>query len=133
MRALNVRSAASPSEELDHIAAEARRELASAESRLNALFERAMEISTTVTKDRAELQRFLEEFGLEPAIYHRAEAAGSSGTGPLFDIAAMRAGAQELNAEVSRSSALGSNLSIVIHMLRVVSEQFAPDQAFREI
>lgn len=133
MRALNVRSAASPSEELDLIAAEARRELASAESRLNALFERAMEIATSVSKDRAELQRFLEEFGLEPAIYHRAEAAGNSGTGPLFDIVAMRAGAQELNADVSRSSALGSNLGIVIHMLRVVSEQFAPDQAFREI
>jgi len=75
-----------PSEELDAIAEEARRELASAEARLNSLLERAPEIATTAAKDQVELRRFLEEFGFEPATFELPATPIERGTGPLFDL-----------------------------------------------
>ena len=129
---MNAINKATSSDELAAIAAEARRELASAETRLGALLERAQEIAATAFKDHAELQRFLEEFGLEPEVYRNAVSA-QDGTGPLFDVDAMRAGAAELKEDLARSSALESNLEIVVHILQATNQQLAPDQAFRQV
>jgi signal transduction histidine kinase len=129
---VNVTKKATSPDELELIAAEARRELASAETRLNSLLERSQEIALSATKDHAELQRFLEEFGLEPEIYHHSSVP-DNGTGPLFDLNAMRAGAQELSKDLSRSNALEANLGVAVHILQAVNQQLAPDQAFRDV
>jgi two-component system sensor histidine kinase DegS len=132
-RGLNAVRWPTPSEELDAIADEARRELASAEARLNALLERAQEIATTAAKDQAELRRFLEEFGFEPATFEVPTATTERGTGPLFDVEAMKHGANELSAEVTRSGALEANLALAVHLLRDATAQLAPDRAFGRI
>lgn len=122
-----------PSEELEAIAAEARRELASAEARINLLLERAHEIAATVTKDQAELRRFLQEFGMEPALLDQQTTKTRNGTGPLFDVQAMQRSAEQLNKDVHRSSALEANLGIVARMLRDSREQLTSDRAFSQV
>ena len=61
---MNVLNKVTSSDELGVIAADARRELASTETRLSALLERSQEIAATAVKDHAELQRV--KFDLEP-------------------------------------------------------------------
>lgn len=118
--------------ELESIAAEARKELASAEARMSALLERAHRTAASAAKDKAELQRFLEEFGLDSAM-HQVAAVGKPGTGPLFDVQAMRQGAQDLSREVARSAALETNLGVAVQMLQAAIEQVGPDQIFRPV
>jgi two-component system, NarL family, sensor histidine kinase DegS len=132
-RGLNAVRLSTPSDELEAIANEARRELASAEARITALLERAGEISTTAVKDQVELRRYIEEFGFEIATLERQEAIADHGTGPLFDVDAMRQSARELNSDVSRSNALESNLSIVLHMLQDAGSQLTPERVFARI
>jgi two-component system, NarL family, sensor histidine kinase DegS len=61
-------------------------------------------------------------------------AAGShGGTGPLFDLNAMRTGAAELREDLSRSTALEANLGVIVHMLQGTNQLLAPDQAFRKV
>jgi len=130
---VNVLIKAAPSDELSAIAEEARRELASSEARLSALLERCQEIASGAVKDQTELKRFLEEFGLEPSIYERGDVFSNLNTAPLFDMEAMRAGALELAAEVSRSASLEANLGIVIQILRAANQQLSPDHAFLRV
>lgn len=130
---MNATRTATPSEELEVIAAEARRELASAESRMTALLERVHQISATATKDQAELRRFLEEFGLEPSVFSRTMLRPDNGTGPLFDIEAMRAGADELRNDVTRSTALEANMGLVVHMLQDACSQLSSERAFGRV
>lgn len=130
---MNPTRTATPYEELEAIAAEARREIAAAESRLATLLERVQEISATATKDQAELRRFLEEFGLEPSVFSRTVLRTDNGTGPLFDIEAMRAGAEELRNDIQRSSALEANLSLVTHILQDSCFQLSGDRAFGRV
>jgi two-component system sensor histidine kinase DegS len=130
---VNAIRTATPSEELEAIAAEARKELASAEARLTTLLERVHHISATATKDQSELRRFLEEFGLEPSVFSRTMLKHDNGTGPLFDIEAMRAGAEELRNDILRSSALEANLTLVLHMLQDSSSQLSTERAFGRV
>lgn len=132
-RGVNELIKANSSDELGAIAAEARRELASAEARLSVLLTRVEEIASAAVKDQAELRRFLEEFGLEPSIYQSTEHRIAGGTGPLFDLEAMRTGARELTADVQRSAGLAANLGIVMRMLQSSADQFGPEQAFRHV
>jgi two-component system sensor histidine kinase DegS len=111
---------------------EARRELSSTEARIGQLLERASEIASVATQEQTELQRFLEEFALEPTIYNRQPRV-DRGTGPLFDIDAMRAGAQDLAAEVARSVALRGNLTSVVQMIQVCQDQISNDHAFHSV
>lgn len=120
-------------DKLQAILNEARRELSSTEGRLAQLLERATEIATQAMQEQAELQRFLEEFALEPAVYRRPTGLSEHGTGPLFDIEAMRAGAQELAQEVNRSVALRSNLASVLQLIQVCQDQLSQEHAFRSM
>jgi hypothetical protein len=106
---------------LDALLDEARRELSSTEVRLAQLLERASEIASVAAQEQTELQRFLEEFALEPTVYNRQPRI-DRGTGPLFDIDAMRTGAQELAIEVGRSVALRGNLTSVLQMIQVCQD-----------
>src|SRR5262245_44646596 len=79
---------------------EARRELASAESRLGQLLERASQIAASAEQEQAELQRFLEEFALEPKILNSSTPRSSTGTGTLLDIDAIRNGIHEVTTDL---------------------------------
>jgi two-component system sensor histidine kinase DegS len=131
-RIVDPRATASQVDKLSAVLDEARRELSSAEARIGQLLERASEIAVTAAQEQAELQRFLEEFALEPAIYNR-EARVDRGTGPLFDIDAMRTGAQDLAIEVGRSIALRGNLTSVLQMIQVCQDQLSHDHAFHSV
>jgi two-component system, NarL family, sensor histidine kinase DegS len=129
---VNVMRSASPSDDLQEIAEAARRELASAEARIGALHERSREVAAAAAKDFSELQRFLEEFGLEAEVQYASQKVGP-GTGPLFDLKAVQAGATELRTDLGRSAAFESNLGLVLHTLQSLSQQLAPEQAFRAV
>ncbi|HKG27411.1 MAG TPA: sensor histidine kinase [Thermomicrobiales bacterium] len=111
---------------------EARRELSSTEARIGQLLDRASEIAAVAVQEQAELQRFLEEFALEPTVYNRQPRI-DRGTGPLFDIEAMRAGAQDLAVEVSRSVALRGNLTAVVQMIQLGQDHLSQDHAFHSV
>ena len=132
-RGLSAVRLSTPSEELLAIAAEARRELASAEARVSGLLERARLIASTSAKDQAELKRYIENFGFELAALERQDAGADHGTGPLFDLDAMQQSARELNSDVSQSNALETNLSIVLNVLQDAGAQLTPDRAFARI
>jgi two-component system sensor histidine kinase DegS len=126
------RGTVAPVDKLHALLDEARRELSSAEVRLSQLLARANEIASQVTQDQAHLQRFLEEFALEPTMYQRQPLL-DRGTGPLFDIDAMRSGAQELASEVARSVALRGNLASVLQIVQLAQDQVALDHAFHSV
>lgn len=130
---MNATRTATPSEELHAIATEARKELESAEARIGAMLARVQEIAATAVKDQTELRRFLDEFSIEPSVFNRTVLRPDSGTGPLFDVEALRAGAEDLRNDVLRSSALEANLSLVAHMLHECSIQLAPERAFGRV
>jgi two-component system sensor histidine kinase DegS len=121
------------SEELDAIAAEARRELASAEARLDALFEHGRELCGKAAKEQAEFGRLLAQFGLEPVIYGNAAQVIDNPGDPLFDLEAMRSSADELRADVDRSGALEANIAIALHMVQDACAVLAPDRAFSKV
>jgi two-component system sensor histidine kinase DegS len=131
-RIVDPRATGSSVDKLGALLDEARRELSSSEARLGQLLARANEIATTAVQEQTELQRFLEEFALEPMIYHRQPRV-DRGTGPLFDIEAMRAGAQDLATEVGRSVALRGNLVNVVQMIQLCQDQLAQDHAFQSV
>jgi two-component system, NarL family, sensor histidine kinase DegS len=112
---------------------EARRELASAEARLAQLLERASQIATSAEQEQVELQRFLEEFALEPKIYDSSKPRSDTGTGPLFDIEAIRDGIQELTSDLARSVALRGNLTAALQMVQLCEDQLSDDRAFRSV
>jgi two-component system sensor histidine kinase DegS len=120
-------------DKFDSILQEARRELVSSEARLAQLFERASQIATGLEQEQAELQRFLEEFALDSRIYGGQEPSSDTGSGPLFDIDAMRESRQELTIELNRSLALRSNLSAALQMVQVCQDQLTDDRAFRNV
>ncbi|MFL5761786.1 MAG: histidine kinase [Thermomicrobiales bacterium] len=120
-------------DKLDSILQEARRELVSSEARLAQLFERANQIATSLEQEQVELQRFLEEFALEPRIYHRPEPKVDGGSGPLFDIDAMREGIQELTTDLGRSVALRNNLSAALQLIQLCQDQLSEERAFRNV
>jgi two-component system sensor histidine kinase DegS len=120
-------------DKLDSILQEARRELVSSEARLAQFLERASQIATSMEQEQVELQRFLEEFAIETRIYNRPEPAVENGSGPLFDIDAMREGIQELTTELNRSMALRSNLSSSLQMIQLCQDQLSDDRAFRNV
>jgi two-component system sensor histidine kinase DegS len=126
------RATTSPVDKLGALLDEARRELSSTEARIGQLLERAAEIATVAAQEQTELQRFLEEFALEPTIYNRQPRV-DRGTGPLFDIDAMRAGAQDLAMEVARSVALRGNLASVVQMIQLSQDQLSQDHAFHSV
>jgi two-component system sensor histidine kinase DegS len=121
------------SDSLDAVLAEAERELASAEARLRQLFDRAAVLVSRSEQERAQLQRFLEEFALEQAVYGEPPETGHGGTGPLIDVQALRRGAQELTDELTRATALCTNLSTSVQIVRSCREQFGPDRAFQAV
>ncbi|HEY8448527.1 MAG TPA: sensor histidine kinase [Thermomicrobiales bacterium] len=120
-------------ETLQAILDEARRELSSTEGRLMQLLERASQFAAQAIQEQAELQRFLEEFQLDSALYQRPSGRGDRGTSPLFDIEAMRAGAQELAQEVNRSVALRGNLASVLQLIQLCQDQLSQEHAFRSV
>jgi two-component system, NarL family, sensor histidine kinase DegS len=120
-------------DKLNLVLQEARRELASSEARLAQLLERASQVASSLEQEQVELQRFLEEFALEPRIYNRPEPQVDGGTGPLFDIEAMRDGIQELAKDLGRSIALRSNLSAALQMVQLCQDQLSDDRAFRNV
>ncbi len=76
------------------------------------------------------MQRFLEEFALEHAIYDLPPSAGGgTGTGPLIDVSPLRQGAQELTEKLNRSSALRGNLELAVRVVRACKGQLGPDRA----
>jgi two-component system sensor histidine kinase DegS len=112
---------------------EARRELASAESRLAQILERASTIAASAEREQAELQRFLEEFALEPQIHDNSKPRSDTGTGPLFDIDAIRSGMQEVTSELTRSVALRGNLSSTLQVVQLCQDQLSDERAFRSL
>ena len=112
-----------PADSLAAVRAEAERELASAEARLLQLLDRATVLASLAEQERGHLQRFLEEFALEQAIYDEPPVPGRGGTGPLIDVQALRQGAQELADELQRASALRANLATAVQVAR---EPFQP-------
>jgi two-component system sensor histidine kinase DegS len=116
--------------EVEQIAAEARRELASAELRLARLHERIANLAASARQEQAELQRFIEEFALQPAITGGLTEQ-RPGTGPLFNLERVRSGTEELNAEVARSTALQANLAAIVQVLQDGVEQLSGEHAFK--
>lgn len=121
-----------PDDKLGGILAEARREITATETKIAHLLQRATEIATSTTREQAELQRFLEEFAIDPSLEHR-QPRPDRGTGPLFDLEAMRAAAQELANEVNRSIALRGNLTTVVQMMQLSQDQLSQDHAFQSV
>jgi two-component system sensor histidine kinase DegS len=112
---------------------EARRELASAESRLAQILERASQIAASAEQEQAELQRFLEEFALEPKIYDSSKPRSDTGTGPLLDIDAIRIGVQETTTDLARALALRGNLSATLQVVQLCQDQLSDERAFRSV
>ena len=127
-------SAAPASDSIAAVRAEAERELASAETRLLQLLDRATALTSLAEQERGQLQRFLEEFALEQAIYDEPPRPGGGGTGPLIDVQALRQGAQDLTEELNRSSALRGNLATAVQVVCSCKEQIArePFQAVKD-
>jgi two-component system sensor histidine kinase DegS len=120
-------------DKLNSLLQEARRELASSEARLEQLLERATQLVASAEQEQSELHRFLEEFALEPKIYDSAKPRVESGTGPLFDIEAIRHGIRELTDELNRSVALRGNLTAALQMVQLCQDQLSDERAFRSV
>lgn len=126
-------SESAASDSLSAILREAKGELASVEARLSDLLDRAAALTARAEQERAQLQRFLEEFGLEQAVYDRDARPEVGGTGPLIDVVALRRGAQELADELNHASALRGNLATAVQVARTCREQFSGDRAFQPV
>ncbi len=118
--------------DVEQIAAEARRELASTELRLARLYERVQLLAASALQEQAELQRFIEEFALQPALSGEI-AEQRPGTGPLFNLERVRASSEELNTGVARTGALQSNLAAVVQLLQDAVIHLTGDKAFRAV
>lgn len=127
------RSVPSNAEALNQIVYSTQQALASTQARLLRLHEQAKQSAELADRERVELQRFLEEFGLEPAVLHHAEDIGEHELVPLFDIEAMRTGVLELDMDVVRSTALRSNLDAVVQMVQMCSDHMTADQAYAAV
>ena len=116
-----------PNDEAESIAAEGRRELISALARLRYLHERARALATNSAREQSELQRFLDEFAsdLHPA------SAGS--TGMQLNLEAMRAGAEELRADVARSQSLDGSLAVAVQLVQSAFDQLDEDRVFTPV
>lgn len=111
---------------------EAKGELASAEAAVGNLLDRATALTSSAEGERVQLQRFLEEFALEQTVFD-SSSEPATGTGPLIDRDALRRGAQELTDELSKASALRSNIATALQLLRVLRDHFRGDSAFQPI
>lgn len=120
---------ATPGNELEMIASEGRRELTSAIARLHQLHERAHALSAGIAKDQSELQRFLAEFATD---LFPGSGDGEGGN-LLFDVQAMRAGAEELRADATRAQALDANLAVAVQMVQSALDQIDADRVFTRV
>ena len=111
---------------------EANRVLLTAEAGLGQFVDRAAALAAQATRERAELQRFLEEFALEQSIFGQ-RAGGSDESGALIDTAALQRGSQELADGLQRAIALNANLTTALNVIRGVREQLSPERAFRDV
>jgi two-component system sensor histidine kinase DegS len=118
---------------LPAIIAEAERELASTEARLHELLDRATALASQADAERGQLQRFLEEFALERAVYDEPPPAPSAGSGPLIDLRALRLSAQALTDDLNQSSALRRTLATAAQVVRGCRDQFAPGRALQPL
>jgi two-component system sensor histidine kinase DegS len=118
--------------ELAVLLKDARAAVRGAEERLAALLSRANDIVAAVTREQNELQRFMQEFSLEPTIYHLHPPLHDE-PGPTIDLAALRQGAQELAEDMSRALGLQSNIAGLGQMLQSFANQLAPERAYRQI
>lgn len=108
----------------------ARLQLAAMEAEFKVNAERVRALAEQAAREQGELQRHLEEFTLEPAVFLQADSHREEESGPLLDVAAMRAGALELNVELARTQAVHQNIEWVLSLLQLGSRQLAGDQAF---
>jgi len=111
---------------------EAKGELASAERALGDLLDRAAALTSSAESERVQLQRFIEEFALEQTMFDQPSES-SVGTGPLIDREALRRGAAELKDELTRASALRSNIATALQLVSVLRDHFRGDGAFQPI
>jgi two-component system sensor histidine kinase DegS len=123
--------APTPYDELEGLAAEARRELTSAEARVCALLDRTQALNAAITKDRAYLQNIIDEFSLDLSVAASSSMHSSQGTGPLFDLGKVRESVDELDGSAVRAAGLNGNLTAIAAALRTFIEQLSPEQAFR--
>jgi len=118
---------------LPEILLEAKGELTSAEARLCDLLDRSAAITARAEQEGVHLQRFLEEFALEQAVYDQGARAETGLPGALIDVAALRRGAQEHSDELNDASALCGNLATAVQVVRACREQFSEARAYQPI
>jgi two-component system sensor histidine kinase DegS len=119
-------------EGLGALLAEAREVVRATERSLALLLAHANEIVADVTREQNELQRFMQEFSLEPTIYHLHPPINDE-PGPTFDIEALRQGTQALAEQMNRALGLQSNIAGMSQVVQSFAIQLTPERAFRQI
>ncbi|MDQ3043877.1 MAG: sensor histidine kinase [Chloroflexota bacterium] len=118
---------------LSALLVEASQHFTEAVDKLGTLRDKATALASEAERELAQLQRFLEEFALEQLVYDRQGVTESGGTGPLFDIAAVRAEAVTLAEELQRSVTFRGNLESALQLVRSSQDQFLGARAFQSV
>lgn len=128
---LGPRSTQTTEDKVEAILREAVTDLRDAEARLADLAERAAAVIARTERERTELKRFLDEFGIDPSL-DDASVAPALGNA-LIDVEAIRRGATELANELEQSSALRGNLTTAAQVVRSCREQLSGDRALQPL
>jgi two-component system sensor histidine kinase DegS len=119
-----------PQRPIDILLDNVSRALAAAEAEIRANAEKVQELAEQAAREQAELQRHLEEFTLERNVFLQADSHREEETGPLLDVAAMRAGAAELNAELGRTQTVHNNIAWALSLVQLGAKHLSGEQAF---
>ena len=119
-----------PQRPIDILLDNIRRALAAAEAEIKANAEKVQDVAEQAAREQGELLRHLEEFTLERNVFLQADSHREEETGPLLDVAAMRAGAAELNNELGQTQTARHNIEWVLSLIQLGAKHLGGDQAF---
>ncbi len=130
------RSTADPRDESDQSALgalldEASQHFTDAVDKLGILLGKATTLASEAERELGQLQRFLEEFALEQLVYDRHDVADTRGSGPLFDIAAVREESQILAEDLRRAVTFRGKLELALRLVRSSQDQISGAKAFQ--
>jgi two-component system sensor histidine kinase DegS len=123
----------SGNEALSEILREARQAITRCDAELKRLGSAARTIRSAAERDQAQMQRFLEEFALEQAIYLPRSNAEQRPDGPLIDVDAIRNEQEMLASRIDRSGTLAENLVAAGRLLEASADFVDDERAYQAV
>ena len=120
-------------EALSEILREARQAITRCDAEIKRLGSAARTIRSAAERDQAQMQRFLEEFALEQAIYLPRSNAEQRPDGPLIDVDAIRNEQEMLASRIDRSGTLAENLVAAGRLLEASAEFVDDERAYQTV